>query len=145
MRVSETDSPSPGNEGMYPLSEYLRPWKLSTFAIGIGWLIWGAFHYQFEDWDVGISLLMGTLAYLLAPWSVWVFIRRRWALMPLALFAAWFTIDGVYVLYNEWFGRWYPREENFYASSCLYLLCGFGWLHKGDLRSLFKPILSGEK
>lgn len=56
---------------MYPLREYLRPWKLFSLALGLGWLIWGAFHYQFQDWDVGISLIMGGLAYGLAPWSVW--------------------------------------------------------------------------
>ena len=28
------------------------------------------------------------------------------------------------------------REANFYASSCLYWLCGFIWLHNGPLRTL---------
>lgn len=130
---------------MYPLREYLRPWKLFSLALGLGWLIWGAFHYQFQDWDVGISLIMGGLAYGLAPWSVWVFVERRWALMPLATFAAWFTIDGVYVLYNELLGHWYLRQENFYASSCLYLLCGFGWMYRGDLYSLLQELRRNAK
>lgn len=121
---------------IYPLQEYLRPWKLGSFTLGMGWLIWGTYYYQFQDWDVGVSLAMGLLAYLLAPWSVWVFIKRRWTLVPIAIFSAWFTIDGVYVLYNELMGHWYIREENFYASACFYLLCGFGWLYKGDLKSL---------
>jgi hypothetical protein len=122
---------------MYPLHEYLRPWKLLTFAIGMAWLVWGVFYYQFEDWDIGISLLMGTMAYLFAPWSVAVFAERRWRAVPAAVFLAWLTIDGVYVGYNELLGHWYPRLENFYASACLYLLCGFGWLYRGDLRSLW--------
>jgi hypothetical protein len=125
---------------MYPLSEYLRPWKLFTLAIGMAWLIWGVFYYQFEDWDIPISLMMGIMAYLFAPWSVSVFVERRWNLAPVALFLAWLTIDGVYVGYNGLMGHWYPRLENFYASTCLFLLCGFGWMYRGDLRSLFLQI-----
>lgn len=117
-------------------SEYLRPWKLLTFAGGLALLIAGAFHYQFQDWDVGISVIMATMAYLFAPWSVRVFIERQWKWMPAALLASWLTIDGSYVAYNEFFGHWYVREANFYASTCLYLLCGFIWLHRGPLRTL---------
>jgi hypothetical protein len=36
--------------------EYLRPWKLSTFAIGLSLLIAGSFYYQTPDWDIGISI-----------------------------------------------------------------------------------------
>ncbi len=129
---------------MYPLHEYLRPWKLATLSIGMAWLIWGALYYRFEDWDVGISLIMGLLAYLFAPWSVSVITERRWRLVPLSLFLAWLTIDGVYVGYNELMGHGYPRLENFYASTCLYFLCGFIWLYKGDLRSIWTE-LQGRK
>jgi len=125
---------------MYSIKEYLRPWKLASLALGMSWLIWGAYYYQFEDWDVGISLIMGLMAYLFAPWSVSVFVERRWKLVPLSLFLAWLTIDGVYVGYSELMGHWYPRLENFYASTCLYLLCGFIWFHKGDLRSIFSSL-----
>ena len=110
----------------------------------MAWLIWGVFYYQFEDWDLGISLIMGTMAYLFAPWSVSVFATRQWNRVPLSLFLAWLTVDGVYVGYSEWMGHWYPRLENFYASSCLYLLCGFIWLYKGDMRAIWR-VLRGQK
>ena len=48
-------------------NDYLRPWKLVTLALGLGLLIAGSIYYQFEDWDVGISLIMGTLTYLFTP------------------------------------------------------------------------------
>lgn len=118
------------------LTDYLRPWKLATLAVGLSLLILGSWYYQFQDWDIGISLIMGLLAYLFAPWSVRVFIERGWKLAPLALLAAWFTIDGVYVAYNELMGHWYVREANFYASTCLYLLCGFIWLYRGSLAQM---------
>lgn len=118
------------------LREYLRPWKLATLAAGLALLVMGSLHYRFQDWDIGISLVMGLLAYVFAPWTVRAFVERRWRLAPPALLAAWFTIDGVYVAYNELLGHWYVRDANFYASSCLYLLCGFVWLYRGSLREL---------
>lgn len=51
------------------LAEYARPWKLGTLALGIALLIIGSFYYQAPDWDIPISLIMATLAYLTAPWS----------------------------------------------------------------------------
>ncbi|WP_160172761.1 hypothetical protein [Methylomarinum vadi] len=36
----------------------IRPWKISSFAIGMGWLLYGALNYEIADWDVGISLIM---------------------------------------------------------------------------------------
>lgn len=128
---------------MFSIEEYLRPWKLLSFALGMAWLIWGVYYYQFEDWDLGLSLIMGTMAYLFAPWSVAVCVERRWKLVPLAIFLAWLTVDGVYVGYSELMGHWYPRLENFRASACLYLLCGFIWLHRGPLRSLRKERTAG--
>ena len=59
------------------MSEYTRPWKLFSLAIGIALLIAGAFYYDAPDWDVPISLIMGLLAYLTAPWSMRVMLERR--------------------------------------------------------------------
>lgn len=50
--------------------ELRRPWKLASLAIGMLWLMYGAVSYGISDWDVGISLIMGGLTYLCAPWSV---------------------------------------------------------------------------
>lgn len=120
------------------LIEYIRPWKLSTFAIGLGLLIAGSFYYQAPDWDIPISIIMAGLTYLTASWSVGVIRDRRWKLLPLALFYYWVSVDGAYWLY--WSitkpDALIMREANFFASTCLYWLCGMIWLHSGSLREM---------
>lgn len=135
-------------------SELARPWKLSSLALGIAWLIYGAFNYGISDWDVGISVLMGGLTYLCAPWSVWVILhslRYRqgyWLLWIVAALAvALFVIDGDYVLYHTIVGNQMLRRENFYASSALYFLAGTIWLYRGSLRDFladFKGLRTGK-
>ena len=120
--------------------EYLRPWKLATLAIGLGLLLVGA-HYQLAiDWDYPISFIMALLTYLTAPWAVQVFRRQRWRWVPLALFWYYFSVDGCYWLYWSIVNpeALFMREANFLASSCLYWLCGFIWLHDGPLKELIK-------
>lgn len=68
------------------LTEYLRPWKLTTFAAGLGLLLVGADYYAAPDWDYPASFIMAALTYLTAPWSVQVFRIRRRRMVPLALF-----------------------------------------------------------
>jgi hypothetical protein len=132
--------PSPA---LYPWSEYLRPWKLSTLAAGIGLLVVGARRHIAPDWDIPISFIMALLAYLTAPWSLRVLLERRWRLLPLALLATWFTVDGCYALY------WHfvdpatlalMRAWNFPASLALYGLCGVLWLFRGSLHELMASI-----
>ncbi|RLJ65186.1 hypothetical protein [Sulfurisoma sediminicola] len=123
---------------MDALREYLRPWKLATLAIGLALLLVGADYYHAPDWDYRISFIMAILTYLTAPWTVRVFMARRWRMVPLGLFFYYFTVDGCYWLY---WSAVNPealdmREANFYASSCLYFLCGFVWLHNGPLKHL---------
>lgn len=60
--------------------ELRRPWKLATLAGGMAWLLYGALAHDFADWDVGISLLMGGLTFLCAPWTLralWFCLRDR--------------------------------------------------------------------
>lgn len=122
------------------LVEYLRPWKLTTFGAGLGLLLVGAGYYNAPDWDYPISFIMATLTYLTAPWSVQVLLNRRWRLGLLALVWYYISVDGCYWLY------WHHvrpaalqmREANFYASTCLYWLCGFIWLHDGPLLTLLR-------
>lgn len=123
------------------MREYLRPWKLFTLALGLSLLVLGAFHYNQPDWDVGICFVMGLLTYFTAPWGMRVLKDRRWKSLPMVLLAYWFTVDGSYVLYNAWVERpvWPElRAANFFASSLLYLLCGFLW----QPRMTFREILS---
>lgn len=127
------------------MKEYLRPWKLFTLGIGLALLVAGAFYYNQPDWDVGISFVMGLLAYFTAPWAVRTVKARRWKLVPLALFAYWGTVDGSYVLYNASAGRpvWPAlRAANFFASSLLYLLCGLIWLPRMTLREIITDVSS---
>jgi len=136
------------------IAELVRPWKVLSFAAGIAWLLYGALNYGISDWDVGISLLMGGLTYLCAPWSVRIIlhcIRRRPRYWPLwiggAIAVALFTIDGVYVWYHTTVGNQMLRLENFYASSAMYFLAGTIWLYRGSLRDFigyFRALRSGK-
>lgn len=125
------------------MREYLRPWKLTTLALGLALLVLGAFYYNQPDWDVGISFVMGLLAYFTAPWAIRTVKAGRWKLFLPVLLAYWFTVDGSYVLYNAWVGRpvWPElRAANFFASSLLYLLCGFIWLPRMPLREVILDV-----
>jgi hypothetical protein len=129
-----------GSPTMATLADYLRPWKLITLALGIALLVAGALTNQAPDWDIPISLIMASLAYLTAPWSLRVIVERRWRLWPAMLIATWFTVDGCYWLY------WHfknpvaldlMREANFLTSLALYGMCGVLWLYRGSLSELW--------
>jgi len=114
----------------------MRPWKLITLALGLAVLVAGAYYEQLADWDVGVSLVMGILTYLTAPFVVRTLYRLDWHRIPLALLLAWFSIDGSYWLYNEVAGHPYVREANALASTPLYFIMGLVWLWDGTLTQL---------
>lgn len=125
------------------MTEYTRPWKLFSFAVGVALLIVGSFYYEAPDWDIPISLIMATLTYLTAPWSLRVIVERRWKLWPAMLLATWFSVDGSYWLY------WHfknpvvldlMRGANFLPSLSLYTICGLIWFYRGSLRQLFSDM-----
>jgi hypothetical protein len=123
--------------------EFLRPWKMATFAFGIALLIAGSFYYPAPDWDIPISLIMGLLAYLTAPWSLRVLLERRWRQFPLMLLLTWFTVDGCYAIY--WHFRdpqalALMRDVNFPASLSLYGMCGVVWLYRGSLKDFWTDV-----
>ena len=121
------------------VKEYIRPWKLSSLICGLGWLIWGALTLNIPDWDIGISLIMAGLTYLFAPYSFLALLKPRSILsVLLALFLAWFTVDGVYMAYHTVMGNETFRLANFYASARLYFLCGAIWSPKMSLREIIK-------
>ena len=70
-------------------AEYQRPWKLATFAIGLGLLIFGSFVFTAPDWDIPISIIMAGFTYLTAGWSMHVMVERRWRDWPLMLSLTW--------------------------------------------------------
>ena len=125
------------------MTEYFRPWKLITLAIGIALLIVGSFYYNAPDWDIPISLIMAVLAYLTAPWSLRVILERKWRLWPAMLFFTWFTVDGCYAIYwhfQDPAALEMMRDVNFPASLSLYGMCGIVWLYRGSLRELFSDL-----
>lgn len=73
---------------------YLHPWNLTTFAIGLGLLIAGAGYAP--DWDVPVSVLMASFTYLMAVPAYKLLRSGRWAV---ALLMAWWCVDGCYALY----------------------------------------------
>jgi hypothetical protein len=122
------------------MHEFLRPWKLLTLAFGIGLLIAGSFIEAAPDWDIPISLIMASIAYLTAPWSMRVMVERRWKFWPLMLFLTWFGVDGCYWLYWSWrnpVALEMMREANAPASLSLYWMCGLVWYFGGTARELW--------
>lgn len=124
-------------------AEYRRPWKLLSLSAGVAVMVVGSLYHPAPDWDVAISFIMPILAYLLAPWTVRVFVERRWTLVPAALLATWFAVDGAYALY--WHFRdpvalAQMREANLLASLPLYGLCGLGWYYNGSLAELMAAV-----
>lgn len=118
---------------------YLMPWKLVTFIIGMLWLFYGAWAGIAPDWDYGISLIMGVWAYLTAPWAARVLIRGDVCAWPLAALAMYLGVDGLYVIYWSLMNpeALIMRSANAYASSALYALAGFVWMHNGTLFDLW--------
>jgi len=123
--------------------EYKRPWKLFSLFVGIALLIVGSFYYRIPDWDIPISFIMAFFAYLTAPWSLRVIIKRQWGKIPLMLFYTWFTVDGCYWLYWHFTNPQVletMREANFFASLSLYFMCGLVWYYQGSLKDFLREI-----
>lgn len=121
------------------LTELLRPWKLTTLAIGIALLIAGSFYYEAPDWDIPISFIMALFTYLTAPWSLRVLVEQRWRQWPTMLFATWFTVDGCYAIYWHFknpVALELMRDANFFASLSLYGMCGLLWFYRDSLAQM---------
>lgn len=130
---------------IYPASEYLRPWKLTTLLVGIGLLIVGSYYMPAPDWDIPISFIMAGCTYLTAPWSMRVLLEHHWRFFPIMALVTWFSVDGGYAIY------WYfknpailelMREVNFPASLSLYGICGILWLYRGSLYELYSEVFA---
>lgn len=125
------------------IAEYNRPWKRFSLFLGISLLVAGSFYYQAPDWDIPISFIMAILAYLTAPWSLRVIVKRRWKRLPFMFFYAWFSVDGCYWVY------WHfknpaaldlMRDANFPASLSLYFICGLVWYYQGSLKDMLSEV-----
>jgi hypothetical protein len=125
-------------------AELARPWKLATFAIAMALLLYGALNFGIGDWDVGVTLIMGTLTYATAPWVVDTLVRtvrerpRGWPIaLPVAIAITWFVVDGAYLAWHGLVGNPVFREDNAHASTPIYLMAGFFWAYRGSLRELW--------
>jgi hypothetical protein len=123
--------------------ELRRPWKLASFGMGMLWLLYGAVFYGICDWDVGVSIVMGGLTYICAPWSVITIyrsIQSRPKVWPVhvvaALIPAMAAVDWSYWLYHTIVGNRMLRWENFKVSMALYFMCGILWCYQGSLKEL---------
>ena len=124
------------------MSEFLRPWKLGTLALGVALLLIGSVVMPAPDWDGGISFIMAILTYLTAPWFIQVVRRLEWKKLPMAIFLAWFSIDGCYWIYWSLVdpSALFMRPANAFASTFLYLLMGMVWMYPGSLKDLWADI-----
>ena len=133
---------------LYPSREYARPWKLVTLTIGVILLLLGARYTPAPDWDVPVSFLMAGCTYLTAPWLLHVLLERRWRLFPVAVLAAWVSVDGGYALYWSWRDPSVlalMRDVNFPASLALYAICGLLWFYRGSLREAWAELVAGAR
>lgn len=131
-------------------TELMRPWKLFSLTVGIAILIGGAHYTNAPDWDITFSIILAIETYLTAAWSMWILVvdpifhrGRQWRWIPVALFLAWFTVDGSYCLYWSIVnpeGLDAMRDANFYCSMPLYGIMGLVWMWGGSLRELWNEI-----
>lgn len=126
------------------LSDYLTPWKVSTYLLGLLILILGSHFFIFDDWDIGVSIIMSILAYVFAPLSVKLIIsaQNKTSLQKcyrylLSLFLTWLVIDGSYWLYWSVVNKdsLYMRQYQWPLSLYLYAMCGLLWFVPGSFKN----------
>lgn len=136
--------------------ELLRPWKLCTFGIALGYYVWGGIHYKWcPTWDVPVSFIMSVLTYLCAPWTVdnvYHIVKTRPAKWPLGLLlcflVAYACASGSYELYNWWhLGSWPPPTYwvNLYYSLLMFFAAGMLWRFRGTFMELLSGLRPGRK
>ncbi len=113
----------------------------------MSWLLYGAIFYNIQDWDIGVTVLMGGLTYLMAPWSVYIILSatryrpKFWYLhIVTALIAALFVVDWAYMAYHTIVGNQTFRDANFYASAPLYFMAGAVWLYRGSVKEFLDNV-----
>lgn len=103
-------------------------WKPVTFTVGLLGLIYGAIFWNYQDWDIPLSVFMACAAYLSADRLVNAIMSRNLIKIIILLPMAWLAVDGSYWLYWHLVDTTVMiRQGQWPASACLYLLCGFVW------------------
>jgi hypothetical protein len=105
---------------------WFHPWRVVTFLVGVGLLLWGAVVDYAPDWDIKISLIMAGATYFLMPWFAHSFRLRKPRAWPYAAGIAVLCSDTTYFLYwgND---PKVDRVANFGASLSLFLMCWLVW------------------
>ena len=126
------------------ISDYLSPWKVLTYLLGLLGLLLGSHFFIFEDWDIGISIIMSILAYLFAPLSVKLIIStqnknplQKCYRYLLSLFLTWLVVDGSYWFYWSVVNKdsLYMRQYQWPLSLYLYAMCGLLWFVPGPFKN----------
>lgn len=144
---AQTLTPESGLRGY--IRRLFRPWKLVTFLLGTGFFVWGALYWALPTWDVGVSIWMSVLCYLLAPWSVGLgidAIRVRtkgwgWRLLLSAL-VIYFVGSGSYEIYNTIRMGRHPITywENLFFSVPVTIMAGIVWGYDGSVTDLLADV-----
>jgi hypothetical protein len=136
------------------LRNLLRPWKVVTFLIGIGFFVWGAGYFDAPTWDVGVSIWMSVLCYLLAPYAVDLGLRaarsrKKGWVRDLLISAAivYFVASGSYEIYNTIrlgqhpYTYWY----NLWFSVPVTIIAGLVWRYDGSMKDFLNELGSAGK
>ena len=106
---------------------YFNLWRIATLIVGIALLILGIDYYDAPDWDLGVSLLMGTVIYLLMP-QFDKYVRGKHKNWLIAACIATVAVDTTYGLYWEWMQNSLASQLiNYPASLSLFLMCWLVW------------------
>jgi hypothetical protein len=115
--------------------------------LGTGFFVWGACFWAVPTWDVGVSILMSVLCYLLAPWAVglvWRSLRGRRPGWPrelgLGLVLVYFVASGSYEIYNTIRMGQHPVTywQNLAFSVPVTIAAGLLWRYDGPLSDLLR-------
>lgn len=131
------------------LRRLLRPWKVATFALGTGFFVWGAYFWAVPTWDVGVSLIMSVLCFVLAPWAVSLGLGVMYGRSPakardlfVAAVVIYFVASGSYEIYNTLRMGQHPITYwlNLAFSVPVTIAAGLIWRYDGTLRGLLAEI-----
>src|SRR6266542_4186283 len=133
------------------LRKLFRPWKFITFLFGAMFFIIGARYWAVPTWDVGVSILMSILCFLIAPWAVdigtmAVLARGRGWVRKLsaATLLIYLVASGSYEVYNAVRMGQHPVTywQNLAFSVPVTIAAGLVWRYDGSLLDLLRDIRS---
>ena len=131
------------------LRQITRPWILVTAALGTLSYVVGAWVFAVPTWDVGVSLLMSVLCWLLAPLAVpmgYKAVKNRergwWWRLLVSMALIYFVASGSYEIYNTIRMGQHPVTywENLWYSVPVAIIAGVLWSYDGTLRELIAEV-----